>query len=153
MTQVPVAATPSSLERAFRRRLAALEDWHRDALKARAYDAASGSSSPGPRELRSRGLPWSADYKRRFTKGDLAERQRVVTEIEAEIAAISKHREADLWKTVRKGQQYVTTKAHPGTKDWAEAIATAEGSLREVAGRFGVHHQTVANYRKKYKSA
>lgn len=117
-----------------------LEDWYADSVQAQDYAGSSGSHEHGHAVLRVQpypGPPWRRLWAAADRVGDELAQGRILHELENELYAIDH-------------SAYLASPAsglHPGTRAWRDAVANSEGSLREVARKFGVSHTTVRTVR------
>ena len=125
----------------FDRAMTQLEDWYSDSTRAMALDAQGGSGTkehghailrrnqyPGPRwrEL------W-AGLDANDTEGE----RLIIEAVEDELYGLDHG----------PSQASPAAGLHRGTAEWRLAVATADGSLRAVARRFGISHTEVRRIR------
>jgi len=124
-----------------------LEDWHADSVQAQDYAGSSGSNEHGHAVLRVQPYPgpaWRRLWAEAERVGDIVKQAHILHQLENELYAIDHG--AYLASPGASG-------LYPGTKAWDRAVATSEGSLREVARRFGTSHTTVRSIRLEYARA
>lgn len=117
--------------------MGALEDWYCDGVKAQTYDSSPGAHDPGHAILRLQpypGPPWRKLWQETNELGQAA----IIHALRDELYGLS-HGPSQAAPAV--------SGLHPGTAEWKHTVATAEGSLREVARRFGTSHTTVRGLR------
>lgn len=124
-----------------------LEDWHADSVKAQDYAGSSGSPEHGHAVLRVQPYP-GPNYRKQWAEaervGDLLRMATILHVLENELYAID--HSPSLASPAASG-------LYPGTRAHRHAMATAEGSLRQVARRFGVSHTTVREARLEHGQA
>lgn len=122
----------------FHRLLHQLEDWYADSVRARAYDEGGGSPAAEHAVLRVNRYPgpnWRQLW--RAACGDHRAQHEILDSLEEELY----------------GLEHAPSKAgpasglHRGTQEWRLAVASADGSLRAVARRFGISHTEVRRLR------
>lgn len=85
-------------------------------------------------------------------------RHDAVERVEAEVAAIYRYREAELWRPVsyydskRRQVEWRNERLHPGTLEWRQAVAAASGTHEEVAARFKIAANSVKRFRQELSS-
>lgn len=124
----------------FNRLMTALEDWYVDSVQARDYNASPGTASAGHRILRRNrypGPPWRAEFAAATREGDPVRQQAIIRAIRDELFGINHS----------PSQSGPASGLHRGTREWRLAVASADGSLRAVARRFGTTHTTVRRLR------
>ena len=117
-----------------------LEGWYADAVKATAYDGPSRSAhttdGPAPpRVNRYPGPPWRRLYYE--ADEDPVAKAAIIHALEEEIYGLSHS----------PSQAGPASGLHHGTQEWRRAVASADGSLRAVARRFGISHTEVRRLR------
>lgn len=114
-----------------------LEDWYADSVQAQDYAGSSGSHEHGHAILRVQPYP-GPDWRQRWAEaerlGDYMRLAEILHVLENELYAIDHG--ASLASPGASG-------LYPGTYGHRHAMAHSEGSLRQVARRFGVSHTTV----------
>lgn len=124
----------------FDSRMRYLEDWYADSLRATAYDAdrGHGASDPGHKVLRANHYPGPA-WRRLWYEadGNPVAQAAIINALDEEIYGLS---HSPTLASPASG-------LHRGTREWRTAVATADGSLRAVARRFGISHTEVRRIR------
>lgn len=125
----------------FERLMRQLEDWYADSVRAVAPDADRGhAASPvGHRILHVNSYPgpnWREAWAR-LDPDDLAGEQAIIRALGEELYGLDHG----------PSQSGPASGLHRGTREWSLAVASADGSLRAVARRFGVSHSTVRRER------
>ena len=126
----------------FDRLIAALEDWYSDSVKAKAFDADTGHASgkPGATMLRANrypGPPWRRLWDEATATQNLQAQAAILRSLHDEIYGL----------THSPSRAGPASGLHRGTQEWSKAIASAPGSLRQVARTFGVSHTEVRRQR------
>lgn len=126
----------------FDRLMRGLEDWYADSMRARAYDAdpGSGSREAGHRVLRVQSYPgpnWRTLFYEASRHEDLVAQQAIIRALREEIYGLDHG----------PSQAGPASGLHRGTREYRQAVANAEGSLRQVARRFGISHTEVRRIR------
>lgn len=122
----------------FDRLMRELEDWYADSIKARDYDASPSHGEGGHRILlknRYPGPPWRRLW---FEASDpeapnLTQQAAIIRSLEEEIYGL----------THGPSRSGPASGLHRGTHEFNLAVATAPGSLRQVARTFGLSHTAV----------
>lgn len=123
----------------FDRLMTALEDWYADSTRAQSYDGPGhGARKPGHAILLRNEYP-GPQWRRLWYEADddPVAQAAIINSIEEELYGLSH-------SPSRAGP---SSGLHRGTKEWALAVASADGSLRAVARRFGVSHTEVRRQR------
>lgn len=125
----------------FDRLMSALEDWYSDSTRAMALDAQGGSGTKehGHAILRRNKYP-GPDWRGAWAALDPfdTEGERLIIEaLEEEIYGLSHS----------PSKAGPASGLHRGTSEWRMAVASADGSLRAVARRFGLSHTEVRRIR------
>lgn len=124
-------------DREFHRLMGSLEDWYADSVQAQDYAGNGGTPTHGHAILCVQPYPgpaWRRLWKETLDHADpLLSRAAILRSLEDELFGLS-HGPSRVGKA---------SGLHPHTDEWRVEIATAEGSLRAVARRFGVSHTTV----------
>lgn len=121
----------------FDRLLGQLEDWHADSVRARAYDAGGSTPEPGHAILLRNRYP-GPNWRKLWNEAqDDVARAAILRALEDEFYGLSHG----------PSQSGPASGLHRGTKEWRRAVASADGSLRAVARRFGISHTEVRRLR------
>lgn len=125
----------------FDRLMTYLEDWYADSTRAAAPDAdrGHGASEAGHRILHANRYPgprWRYIWKQQ-AQNDPGQQQLIISALRDEVYGLDHS----------PSQSGPASGLHRGTKEWRLAVASADGSLRAVARRFGISHTEVARIR------
>ena len=126
-------------EAEFRALLHQLEDWYADSTRAVTYDGPGhGASEPGHRILRVQPYP-GPDWREEWAQcgGSLVCQQAILRALTDELFGLDHG----------PSQSGPASGLHKGTREWALAVARADGSLRAVGRRFGISHTEVRRLR------
>lgn len=125
----------------FRALLKELEGWYADSVRAMAYDSSGGSFEAEHVILRVQPYP-GPDWRARWhtAADDDQQREGILRALEEELYGL----------THGPSQASPASGLHRGTSDWRQAVATADGSLRAVARRYGISHTEVRRIRLEY---
>lgn len=145
---VALSAKKEVSDAAFQRLYGGLQDWYADDMRARAFDASSGPASgqAGHRILRQgryQGPPWQRLWDEARAKGNLVAQAAILHALDGEIYGLSHG----------PSLSGPASGLHRGTREFDLAVASADGSLRAVARRFGVSHTEVRRLRFQYPEA
>jgi hypothetical protein len=129
-------------EAEFNRLFGALEDWYVDDVRAREYNGSGGSMAGvgGHRILRANkypGPPWRSEFAAATSRDDLVGQQAIIRAVRDELFGLGHS----------PSQSGPASGLHRGTREWRLAVASADGSLRTVARRFGTTHTSVRRLR------
>jgi hypothetical protein len=120
-----------------------LEDWYADDVRAMALDALPGANDEGTKVLhvhRYPGPPWRRLWAEAEYHDNLQAQAAIINALEEEIYGLDHS----------PSNSGPASGLHRGTREWNLAIATADGSLRAVARRFGLSHTEVRRIRLQY---
>jgi hypothetical protein len=131
-----MGSVPNLGQEAFERLLKQLEDWHADSVRARAYDGGSGLHEAGHAILLRNKYP-GPDWRRLWRDSDDITREGILRSLEEELYGLDHG----------PSQSGPASGLHRGTREWRLAVASADGSLRAVARRFGISHTEVRRLR------
>lgn len=128
-------------EAEFRALLRQLEDWYADSTRAVTYDGPGhGASEPGHRILRVQPYPgpdWRDIWREATDSSNAAAQQAIIRALADELFGLDHG----------PSQSGPASGLHRGTREWALAVARADGSLRAVGRRFGISHTEVRRLR------
>ena len=129
-----------ALARQFDELASRLEDWYRDDVQAQSYEGGPGTTEHGHAVLQSQAYPGAHPRRLWANAQTLVDRAQIIHDLENELYAISHG----------ASKAGPSSGLHPGTAEFDYAVATAEGSLRAVARRFGVSRRTIYLWLERY---